>query len=192
MSLTCPFCHGTRHVLVAGYPTAQIRSWYQRELACDVASYFQGLEQIELFRCIACDLRFFAPMIEGGGAFYDDLGNQQARQYPQDKTEFRYIIDKLIELKPEGVLDIGCGNGHFLRRIQTAFEVAGAEQSQKAMPISRNWASPSTPRNGNMGLSRCSRSSNMSPTPADFSILPSARSNPAATCSSACRNRNRP
>ncbi|HMK12338.1 MAG TPA: class I SAM-dependent methyltransferase [Acidimicrobiales bacterium] len=71
---------------------------------------------LSLYECMACGLEWFSPLRLGEGHFYAELERDGA-YYEGTRWEFGFMATRL---KPsDTVLDLGCGDGAFLRRIRT-------------------------------------------------------------------------
>jgi SAM-dependent methyltransferase len=107
---------------------------WQTGLGFDPFQQVDAGEQLSQYRCLDCDLRFYYPAICGDGAFYEELSSRFSWYYEKDKWEFDVAIEILADL--EGVTDIlevGCGQGHFLTRIRNQFKTHGIELNPQAI-----------------------------------------------------------
>ncbi|WAC01931.1 hypothetical protein N7U66_19130 [Lacinutrix neustonica] len=73
MELTSTHTHDkSKAVLIKSYPVADIISRYKRELNMDVASFFKGIENIQLFECKFTGYQYYRPHgLYGDGPFYE-------------------------------------------------------------------------------------------------------------------------
>jgi 2-polyprenyl-3-methyl-5-hydroxy-6-metoxy-1,4-benzoquinol methylase len=101
-----------------------------KHLNVNATQYFPE-DTIYLYQCVNCHLLFFSPALEGDKLFYHALSN--GTYYMEDKFEFEYGLNTILKLKPETVLEVGCGAGFFLEKIHHAFEVRGTEQNPAAI-----------------------------------------------------------
>jgi len=130
----CPLCESKRIVLHRWFNLAEIRADWLRGFGFDPFLGKDLSAQLNQYRCLSCDLKFFHPAICGDGGFYEELSNRFDWYYEKDKWEFDIAIDILSGLDGvEDVLEIGCGQGHFLRRIKTLFNAVGIELNPKAI-----------------------------------------------------------
>jgi 2-polyprenyl-3-methyl-5-hydroxy-6-metoxy-1,4-benzoquinol methylase len=127
---SCPFCKESRRLLIQEWPVAQIIGWYRRDYRTDVAASFTGHETIKLYRCTACHLMYFDPMAAGGGDLYDHLPTPQVT-LAVPRADFLYVFDQIAALRVTSLLDVGCGEGQFLRQASQACEVHGLEESER-------------------------------------------------------------
>jgi 2-polyprenyl-3-methyl-5-hydroxy-6-metoxy-1,4-benzoquinol methylase len=125
---SCTLCSSTRVVLHRWFDVAGLEKEWKNGLGFNP---FEGLEAGDTlfqYRCLDCDLRFYSPALCGNGKFYEELSGRFAWYYEKDKWEFDTAIDLLGGL--EGVVDVlevGCGQGHFIKRIHQAFNAQGVE-----------------------------------------------------------------
>lgn len=104
----------------------------------DVQRYFEGVEQVKIFRCVDTGYRFYhPPEVAGEAAFYAELEHPDRRAYGDSEPDYRHWGDDyefaLGRLEPgETVLDVGCGFGYFLERAREKAEVMGIDGSPHA------------------------------------------------------------
>ena len=100
---------------------------------------FSGMEigdALTQYRCLDCDLRFYHPALCGDGRFYEELSSRFSWYYERDKWEFDEAINLLAELNNVvDVLEVGCGQGHFLKRINRIYKAVGIELNLHAVAI---------------------------------------------------------
>jgi SAM-dependent methyltransferase len=115
---SCPLCHDDR-----GRPLKQIpfqAIWRALEtqrgvkLGSAIIERHTPADTTELRECDSCGLRYFAPSNPGDADFYEALGAEG--YYESFRWEFGVCAD---HIQPDDdVLDIGCGQGDFLRSIK--------------------------------------------------------------------------
>lgn len=91
---------------------------YKKEFNVSVNRFFKE-SKIKFYKCKTTDLVFVGglPHIAGDGAFYENLAPKSNSYYNNEKWEFDAVIN-LLE-KDLKVLDIGCGDGHFLSKLHS-------------------------------------------------------------------------
>lgn len=128
---TCPLCSSSRLVVARTQAVDRLRRAYEASFKISVAPYFPQ-PQLQLYQCLACDLRHYGPALEGDAPFYDAL-QAAVPYYEADKPEFDFALRELARIQPRRVLEFGCGEGLFLRKIRGAFDVRGSEISARAL-----------------------------------------------------------
>lgn len=107
--------HAIRHE--ESVPITILLAAARRELNIDARAEFQGVDEIGRYTCDECGLEFFSPSVTGSIDFYQQLTSQPWYQ-PAGKFEYAVAADLI---KPgETVLDIGCGDGRFSKRVPGA------------------------------------------------------------------------
>ena len=111
-----PIDNNSTITLIKKIPTYYIIDLYKSTLGIDVSSYFKEVPDVSVFECVSTEYRFFYPFtISGDRIFYEKLQKLDGYYIP-DKWEFNTAL-KFI--KPsDSVLDVGCGNGHFLNLLK--------------------------------------------------------------------------
>ena len=108
----CPLC-GSFHVKnVDKISKDRLRSVYLKEYNTDIRRMVK--EDLDLFHCQDCDLKFFNPCVTGDQDFYSDLQKFEW-YYKDDKYEYGYVTKFFQDT--DSVLEIGCGKGAFSKLI---------------------------------------------------------------------------
>lgn len=128
----CPLCESGRYIVKEKIKTERLIKDYMSIM--NISDHFNKIEEISLNECTECGLVYFYPGIEGKDLFYRKL-SEQPYYYMSDKSEFDYAIQKLIEINPKTILEIGSGIGLFLDKIRNAFNVSAIETSSKAIEV---------------------------------------------------------
>ena len=127
--VVCPLGCSSHVNLIEHIRTSDLARLYTASLKIDISPEFMGIDEIGYYHCPDSDLRFFFPSVEGSAAFYGQL-RKFDWYYLQDKPEYEYA-NRYIR-SSDWVLDIGCGEGAFARKIGTQRYV-GLETSQAAI-----------------------------------------------------------
>ncbi len=130
-TFACPLCSSNKMIEVRRFNSLETITQYKAKYALDVKKYFPEKE-FSTFRCVVCDLQSHYPALGGDSYFYDAIQNFSF-YYELEKPEFNYVLAKIVELNPQTVLEVGCGEGLLLNKIKDAFEVRGSEYSNKAI-----------------------------------------------------------
>ncbi len=108
---------------------------YKQRHGVDVSSYFMNMMALPVYECVDTKLRFFYPdSLAGDGAFYSALG-QESDYYNEWKPEYEQAFN--IISPNSKVLDIGCGKGAFIEKLQIEKEcsVMGLEYNHTAYAV---------------------------------------------------------
>jgi 2-polyprenyl-3-methyl-5-hydroxy-6-metoxy-1,4-benzoquinol methylase len=122
---------------VDSFSVLEIIQGYKTEIGVDVSGYFGDTQTLELYQCPDTGLRFFYPeTLAGDALFYTALENRPG-YYRDWKWEYDEAFH-LIERKA-AVLDIGCGRGAFLKKLQAEKQcaVTGLELNPNAYAVLR-------------------------------------------------------
>lgn len=116
MSLAfCPLTKSSDLVVVDKIATNKIVKSYQ-QLGIDVTKYFLNQDYIYKYKSKRSKFVFYYPFsVEGDELLYAQLGKKNW-YYTDDKWEHNCAVD-IIEYG-EAVLEVGCGNGSFLKAIR--------------------------------------------------------------------------
>ncbi|MHC4644450.1 MAG: class I SAM-dependent methyltransferase [Planctomycetota bacterium] len=102
---------------------------YNKWLDSDIGPEFGEIEEISLYHCPDCDLKFFFPAISGSEGFYEKLQTFDW-YYRYNKSKYEYAKNFV---KSTGLLlEIGGGKGAFAQQIMSKAHV-GLELSQTAV-----------------------------------------------------------
>lgn len=113
----CPLTGSQNLHLLEEFPTSLLVTCYQRDLGINVAPAFQGIQRIQLFRCLDSNLIFFYPAVTGSSKFCKQL---QTFDWYSPMGKFEHERAATWITPGERVLDIGCGAGQFATNIPEA------------------------------------------------------------------------
>jgi 2-polyprenyl-3-methyl-5-hydroxy-6-metoxy-1,4-benzoquinol methylase len=125
----CPLCGDTHFDEVDHISKARLRSLYLKEYNTDIGHLVT--EDLSLYQCSNCDLKFFDPSFTGDQNFYRDL-QKFDWYYKDDKLEYHYAKDFIK--KNNSVLEIGSGKGAFSKLLATK-KYMGLEFSEGASEL---------------------------------------------------------
>ena len=115
----CPLCGRRSSILVESIPYASIWAELERQLGlatpADLRRRLTPAPDAVLFACSTCGLEYFSPHNQGDAAFYAFLTTAEAGYYTNRRWEYS-VAEKLLH-RGDSLLDIGCGDGAFLKQI---------------------------------------------------------------------------
>lgn len=93
---------------------AELTKGYKTAFDIDIAYCFYGIDEINQWKCIDSGLLFYTPVQCAGPAELYRKLRQHDWYYPSDKWEY----DEALKCMPKGgrLLEVGSGDGHFLRK----------------------------------------------------------------------------
>jgi len=114
-TVTSPVVPGAPAHFVDALEVPRLIERYRQYYGLDVADYFHGLSQVDIYACARTGYRFYHPFTLAGR---EDLYAQLASRfswYYTDRPE--HAIAERYLRPSDRVLEIGCGAGFFLRRL---------------------------------------------------------------------------
>lgn len=123
------------------YSLGEIFGWWQEQghhFSPKVLAQYSPETRTTLRRCLSCGFGVFDPVITGTDEFYQELsGRGQGGYYSRDTWEHRQALSDLTASR--SVLEIGCGAGFFLERLQhQGKQVRGLELNAAAATLARS------------------------------------------------------
>jgi SAM-dependent methyltransferase len=114
LTIQSPVTGSENVVLEEMISSSKICHAYLEACSINVEEYFLTLDAVSIYKCLDTNYRFFYPFtMSGDGKFYEDLqkrgGYYQIRHEHEAAKEFIKPGDK--------VLEVGCGNGFFLKEL---------------------------------------------------------------------------
>ncbi len=128
---------GNSSTLVHTIPVQRIIDDYKDLYNISIERHFDGMNNVEVYKCPDTGYRFFYPYsVIGDEQLYDDL-QQYDWYYPEWKWEYNEA-PKYID-KGSKVLEVGCGEGNFLKYITKELDcdVTGIELNAQAVEKGR-------------------------------------------------------
>lgn len=131
---SCPLCQTPEAKVCEELPVRDIDHEYRRQLGVPVQSEFPaGLASLHLCHCQVCGLEFYDPLLAGSPGFYAAL-SQSSGYYSPMRWEFGET-SRIISANAR-VVDVGCGDGRFLRTLTTQASL-GLELNPEAIRRAR-------------------------------------------------------
>ncbi|MGB5466542.1 MAG: class I SAM-dependent methyltransferase, partial [Sedimenticolaceae bacterium] len=126
--------------------TDEVCRMYHKKCGADVSGAFDGLADIHLYECGITGYRFWRPTsIAADNELYRQFSAGWPPYYRVDRWEYGFAQR---HIRPgDRVLEVGCGQGHFLARVRAlCSDVVGLEPNADAVAC-----------DGAAGLVRCAR-----------------------------------
>jgi SAM-dependent methyltransferase len=112
-----------------------VREW--EVFGYDASPFFQDIADINLYRCRQSQLQFYHPCPIGDEQLYAAIG-KQPWYYNREKWEFLAAIDAIKRAGLTTVMEVGCGDGKFLRQAALAgLDAAGLDMNAEAVSKAR-------------------------------------------------------
>lgn len=94
-----------------------------------------------ILNCENCEFEFCSPAIPGNSRFYSWIVGMKS-YYSNSRWEFGFVIENLKNNINSSILDIGCGDGHFLNMVQKSLpqnniRLNGLEQTVESIEAAR-------------------------------------------------------
>lgn len=97
------------------FPSKMVIDTYQKYFQMDVAEYFEGIEQFQMFECMQSGYRFYHPFSMGGkSALYEEFQKLNWYYLP---WKWEHDVCKSLVKKGDYILEVGCGRGDFIKNI---------------------------------------------------------------------------
>jgi len=114
--INSPIKDNAKAKLIQTINSNKVAEGYKTIFNIDVSNFFLGVDEIGIYECETTGYQFYYPdTLSGDGFFYTQLQNIEW-YYQAWKWEFEMALG-LIE-KNSKVLEIGCGEGAFLKRVK--------------------------------------------------------------------------
>jgi SAM-dependent methyltransferase len=117
----CPLCHSSNTAIHKTYSRDFIHNAYKTDPLFDntpVDVTEDITSDIELYRCMDCDLRFYKPPVMGGSNFYSQL---QAFPWYYQLVKPEFDFAKRYIISDDNILEIGCGEGYFGKMVEADY-----------------------------------------------------------------------
>ena len=132
----CPLCGCRSSMVVESIPYSSIWAELEQQLGlttpADLRRRFTPAPDAVLFTCSSCGLEYFSPHNQGDAAFYAFLTSAEAGYYTNRRWEYS-VAEKLLN-SGDSLLDIGCGDGAFLKQVAPRVDRAvGVDQNPEGI-----------------------------------------------------------
>ena len=132
--MKCLLCSSTNVKILESHPKKELADLWV-DLYPTIDNELK-LDEIKIYKCPTCNLKFFDPKLAGGDKFYSALGELDWYYLHPGKTEYDYV-QKYIKTNNK-VLDIGSGRGVLYTKTKTIIDYTGIELSTKAVQLAKN------------------------------------------------------
>ena len=113
MELKSPVTYSNNISSLRTFDIEKIKALYIKETKVDVARFFPGIKEIELYRCNDTGYRFYYPFtIYGDDRFYQDLNEKNSWYYQDNRWEHPLALNFIT--RSDKILEIGSGDGFFI------------------------------------------------------------------------------
>lgn len=131
--MTCPLCNTKKSVITRRSSLTELRKYWLSSFGFDPFPRDYLTNYIDKKRCSSCHLEYFDPSFYGDADFYARI-SKHPWYYEQNKWEYDIAAEIVSQLEPEDLLEIGCGNGHFLEKIASmGLDVEGVDINRDAV-----------------------------------------------------------
>jgi 2-polyprenyl-3-methyl-5-hydroxy-6-metoxy-1,4-benzoquinol methylase len=112
--------------------TAELVERYRAKCGAQIGAAFRGVPAISMFECEATGYQFWRPAeVAGDERFYQTLASHWPEYYRDTRWEYRQAARQCTS--GARVLEVGCGRGYFLRKIEDRVaSVEGVELNTEA------------------------------------------------------------
>lgn len=136
--MNCPLCSSSRSITTRKYRVKDLRNSWNKTFGFDPFPEDLSIQSIDKRKCSSCKLIYFDPPYYGDKNFYSKI-SQNAWYYESNKWEYDIAAEIVSDFSPKSLLEIGCGNGYFLEKIQSLGTSAhGVDINEDAVRFSKN------------------------------------------------------
>src|SRR3989338_4108258 len=134
MNDCCPLCGSDRPFEARTFAIEDLQKEWIEAFRFDPFREMTGAQgKLIQHECRTCGLGYFTPALIGDAAFYEKLSRENAWYYEENKWEFTEAMSRLnAHPHAQSVLEIGCGSGAFLKKVQQRYRVTGVEINRAA------------------------------------------------------------
>jgi len=113
----CPLCKQNSYIMVGKFSiSALIDSWVTRLNFNPIPIIYKN-KYLEKRRCENCGLFYYNYHLHDSSELYEKISDS-FNYYPQFRNEYGIATEYIQKYKPKSLLEIGSGNGSFLKRIE--------------------------------------------------------------------------
>lgn len=135
----CPICGSKSKLklkLTRGRILEELSNYWNSTPPIDIVD-----NDYDIFNCYKCKYEFSSPSIPGNSKFYSWIVGMNT-YYSKNRWEFKIVVDKLKQSSAKNLLDIGCGDGHFLDLVrenisESSIKMYGLEHTHESILAAR-------------------------------------------------------
>lgn len=136
--MKCPLCASGRSVIARRTNLLELKDRWLASFGFDPFPNDFVTKSIDKKRCGSCHLEFFDPPLYGDADFYAKI-SKHPWYYEENKWEYDVAAEAASRILPENLLEIGCGNGHFLEKILSlGIDVEGVDINKDAVEVCKS------------------------------------------------------
>lgn len=133
----CPLCGGKKYAVLRKFRFDALTRIWKRKVGFDPFAKMESGAELEKLICIECGLSYYSPQIIGDSTFYSKL-SKFGWYYPREKWDFDKAIELIRKYRPGSILEVGCGAGEFLSRVNGCVDsYVGLDINESALSIAR-------------------------------------------------------
>ena len=134
----CPLCGSKHYIIAKDYSiNSLIERWIKQYSFVPFAKCYEN-KVLERRVCTNCGIHYYNFEIPDTSEFYKKLSTLH-NLYSKDKWDYDEALKIVEKYEPKSLLDIGCGYGYFIEKIQNAVErVVGSEFNPTAIDVCQN------------------------------------------------------
>lgn len=129
-----PLTNSLNVVLEEAINSEIIINLYQDEYNIDVRKYFEGINTVQIYKCLDTNYRFYYPLyLTGDSKLYEEL-QKQSWYYGDWKWEHQ-IASNFMKTN-DSILELGCARGAFIDKLQQkGLRCTGLEFNEDAVRV---------------------------------------------------------
>ena len=134
----CPMCGKKHYVVVGNIPINVIIDYWVNSYGFNPIADIYRNKILEKRCCSNCGLYFYNYHLSDCERMYKEL-TLRSSYYPSFRQEYGIATEFIEDSKPKSLIEIGSGNGAFLKRIENIIpQVTGSEYNKEAFMICKN------------------------------------------------------
>lgn len=132
----CPYCKSKKIYSIRDFSIKSMINDYKTQFGFNPYNKNLENERLEKMCCSECNLQFYNIKIPDSSQLYENLLESGNYNYGKFKWDYSIAIENILKYHPKKVLDIGCGCGYFIERINNLVDYTlGTEFNNTALNI---------------------------------------------------------